>query len=244
MPLVLATDLDGTFLGGSEPQRAALYQWLAPLRTHITLIFVTGRGLNFVRQLARELPESARPDHVIANVGTTAATGPELRPLESVEAWLDANWSTDAPTKIASVLAAHHHLTPQPVVEGRRMSYFFKDRHRAEHAKNDVETAGFDALLSDNVYFDVLPKGVRKGPTLLRTLDALGVDHDDVFVAGDTFNDFSLFETGLRGVAVANSEPALRSAVQNMPHVVQSSEPGAAGILREFSQFFAARRAT
>ncbi|MDP5358700.1 MAG: HAD family hydrolase, partial [Paracoccaceae bacterium] len=38
---VLATDLDGTFLGGSEDQRAGLYNWIAANRTQVGLIFVT-----------------------------------------------------------------------------------------------------------------------------------------------------------------------------------------------------------
>src|SRR5690606_21300920 len=45
-PLVLATDLDGTFLGGDAAHCQALYQWLHDLRTRqpqwLTLIFVTG----------------------------------------------------------------------------------------------------------------------------------------------------------------------------------------------------------
>jgi hydroxymethylpyrimidine pyrophosphatase-like HAD family hydrolase len=89
VPIVLATDLDGTFLGGDTAQRAALYDWLSQRREGITLIYVTGRGLGFIRGLAHELPPAARPDHVIANVGTTAATGRDLKPLEPVERWLE-----------------------------------------------------------------------------------------------------------------------------------------------------------
>ena len=43
---ILATDLDGTFLGGSDTQRAALYDWITAHREAITLIFVSGRGLD------------------------------------------------------------------------------------------------------------------------------------------------------------------------------------------------------
>jgi len=240
--IVLATDLDGTFLGGDPEQRASLYQWLAERREPITVIYVTGRGLGFVRDLARELPPAARPDHVVANVGTTAATGGGLLPLEPVESWLEARWEPEAPARVDAILRAHDHLTPQPVVEGRRVSYYFRDAEKALAAKEDVEAAGFDVLLSDDLYFDVLPRGVRKGPTLLRTLDALSIDREDVLVAGDTLNDLSLFETGLTGVAVANSEPALVDAVRSMPRVQRSAQPGAAGVLEALTRFEARRQ--
>lgn len=237
MPLVLATDLDGTFLGGTAQERASLYAWIAEIRAHITLIYVTGRGLRFVEELAQRLPAAARPDHVVANVGTTAATGRHYEALEPVESWLTAQWHADAPARIDEIIAAHPHLSPQPNVEGRRKSYYVSDLSLAEEAKRDVEQAGFDALISDNVYFDVLPRGVQKGPTLLRVLHALDVSHEDVLVAGDTLNDLSLFETGLRGVAVANSEVGLKRAVQALPNVTLSEGQGTAGILEQLRVF-------
>ena len=38
---ILATDLDGTFLGGSAGERAALYDWIGRRRSEIVLIYVT-----------------------------------------------------------------------------------------------------------------------------------------------------------------------------------------------------------
>src|SRR5690606_39169315 len=106
----------------------------------------------------------------------------DLVPLEPVERWLETRWSGDAEQRIADVLRVHDHLKPQPVVEGRRVSYFFTDPVRALDAKRDVETLGFDVLMSDNQYFDILPPGVRKGPTLLRMLDALSIPREHVLV--------------------------------------------------------------
>lgn len=233
---ILATDLDGTFLGGSPAERAALYGWIAARRDEITLIYVTGRDLGFVRSLRQALP--VEPDHVIGNVGTTVAAGREERPIPQVERWLDGCWGADAPARIEAALAPHRdHLLPQPVVEGRRVSRFFTDATRALDAKADIERLGFDALMSDNRFFDVLPRGVRKGPTLLRTLAALDLDPARVLVAGDTLNDLSLFETGLASVAVANSEPALVCAIAHLGHVRRSRAPGAGGILEVLEPF-------
>ena len=70
-------------------------------------------------------------------------------------------------------------------------------------------------ILSAGVYFDVMPKGIAKGPTLLRFIETLYLDPGNVLVAGDTLNDLSLFETGLDGVAVGNSEPDLVARIRD-----------------------------
>lgn len=49
--LILATDLDGTFLEGSAQDKAAFYQLLAENKDTISVIFVTGRTLNLVKEL-------------------------------------------------------------------------------------------------------------------------------------------------------------------------------------------------
>jgi hypothetical protein len=167
MKTVLATDLDGTFLGGTEDDRAALYEWIARRRGEIVLVFVSGRGFDFMRQLADTLP--VRPDHVIGDVGTRVGIGAQFDPLPDVEAWLDACWPADAGERIARAMQGHPELEPQPGVAGRRRSYFYTRHEAALRAAPELERLGFDTLTSDNRFFDVLPRGVQKGPTLLRT---------------------------------------------------------------------------
>ncbi|OZB45093.1 MAG: alpha,alpha-trehalose-phosphate synthase [Thiomonas sp. 15-66-11] len=232
---ILATDLDGTFLGGSPAQRAALYDWIARHRARIVLIFVSGRGQDFMRQLANELP--VRPDHLIGDVGTSVAVGPAYAPLPAVERWLDARWPADAGAQIDRAMRRHPNLRPQSVVSGRRRSYDYEDPAHALQACGDVQRLGFDTLLSDGRFFDVLPRGVQKGPTLLRTLAALGLPARRTLVAGDTLNDLSMFQTGLAGVAVANREAALDAAIRNNNNVYRSPHPGAAGVLDALRRF-------
>ncbi len=236
MPMtILATDLDGTFLGGSAANRAALYGWIAAHRQHIVLIFVSGRGIDFMRGLARELPIA--PDHVIGDVGTSVASGADFARLRALDDWLDAAWPADAPRRIRSALRGHTDLQQQSITGGRRCSYFYRDEAAARAAASQVQAMGFDPLLSDNRFFDVLPRGVQKGPTLLRLLDTLGLPPHRTLVAGDTLNDLSMFATGLAGVAVANREPALDAALAAHPHVHRSTLPGAAGVLDALQRF-------
>lgn len=234
---ILATDLDGTFLGGSDAQCAALYDWIGAHRDEIVLIYASGRSLTAMRDVLDGLP--LQPDHIIADVGTSVYTGPQFLPLTAVEAWLDASWGTDAKERIHAVLRQHAHLLPQEVIEGRRVSCFYTDEALAHIVRELIMPMGFDVLLSAEKYFDVLPRGVQKGPTLLKTLQALGLAPERTLVAGDTLNDLSLFQTGLAGVAVANREPLLAEALAGMANVHHSAHEGAGGVLDALQRFHA-----
>ena len=60
---VLATDLDGTFLGGSDEDRARFYRWIENNRDRVGLIFVTGRDPGYISFLTkREGGSSADTD--------------------------------------------------------------------------------------------------------------------------------------------------------------------------------------
>jgi hypothetical protein len=59
----------------------------------------------------------------------------------------------------------------------------------------------------------------------------LGLEENDVLVAGDTLNDLSLFEEGFSGVVVGGAEAALSEATRSFEHVHHAEAPGAGGIL-------------
>jgi hydroxymethylpyrimidine pyrophosphatase-like HAD family hydrolase len=100
-----------------------------------------------------------------------------------------------------------------------------------------VAELGHDALISDNRFFDVLPKGVSKGPSLLRLITHLGIDSRRCLVAGDTLNDLSMLELGLPAVAVGNSEPDLVDRVSGLEHVHVADGDGASGIAEAILAF-------
>ena len=99
-----------------------------------------------------------------------------------------------------------------------------------ESAVERVEALGLDALISDNRFFDVLPKGISKGPSLKRLLAYLGLREDRTLVAGDTLNDLSMLALGLPAVAVGGSEPALVAELRGAPHVHLATGIGVSGI--------------
>ncbi|MDP1631131.1 MAG: HAD-IIB family hydrolase [Caulobacter sp.] len=233
--LILATDLDGTFLGGDEEHRAALYHHIST-RDDALLIFVTGRDIDFIADLIRS-PGMPRPHYIVGDIGTSVFHGQTLMPVAELEAPITAAWN-DAGDRVKRLLASEPGLVLQETPFRHRVSYDYDPALLSPRSVAKVEAAGFDCLLSADRFFDVLPRGVSKGPTLLRLVETLGLDSENVLVAGDTMNDLSLFQTGLKGVAVGNSEPRLKAAIRGMKNVYSSSSPGAAGIadaIRHFS---------
>src|SRR3546814_15439591 len=78
--MLLATDLDGTFLGGKSADKLKLYRLIRASKD-IRLAFVTGRGVESVLHLLNDSLIS-HPDFIISDVGATLLNG---RPLEAVE---------------------------------------------------------------------------------------------------------------------------------------------------------------
>ena len=227
--LVLATDLDGTFLGGSAAQRRELYDWINARRDRVRLIFVTGRDLPFIRELVAD-GNVPRPDYVIGDVGTTIAGGPGLEAMPELESQIAQLWN-DAGARVLALLADEPGLRPQQTAFRYRQSYHYEPALLQDATLAKINDAGFDWLLSADTFLDVLPRGVSKGPTLLKLVSHLELSPSQLLTAGDTLNDFSLFETGLAGVVVGNAEAALKARVAAMANVYQSALPGAAGIL-------------
>ncbi len=232
--LVLATDLDGTFLGGSDEDRRKLYGHLTS-RDDAMVIFVTGRDIDFIADLIRQ-PGMPRPRYIIGDIGTSVFDGETLQPVADLEADIITRWG-DSAERVTQLLEGEPGLTLQDTPFRHRVSYDYDPDKLSPRAVARIEACGFDTLLSAGRYFDVLPRGVSKGPTLTRLVEALGLNPEAVLVAGDTMNDFSLFQAGFKGVAVGNSEPRLLQAVNRMRHVYRSPSPGAAGIADAIRKF-------
>ncbi|MEX2521063.1 MAG: HAD-IIB family hydrolase [Paracoccaceae bacterium] len=237
---VLATDLDGTFLGGTPAARRRLYDWIEASRRTIGLIFVTGRDPRFIAELCRA-GEAPWPDYVIGDVGTTVAAIARdaeipVQPLAALEAEISSLWA-DRGEEVRAALDGRPGLSLQKTPFRYRVSYDLDPETFDPAAHETVAALGFDSLVSDNRFFDVLPPGVSKGPTLRRLIAHLGVGAERVLAAGDTLNDLSMLEAGFNAVAVGGSEPGLLVRVAGLEKVHKAKAAGAAGILEAIERF-------
>ncbi|WP_099827484.1 HAD-IIB family hydrolase [Oceaniglobus indicus] len=227
---VLATDLDGTFLGGSDADRKMLYDWIEANRDTVGLIFVTGRDPRFIEGMCEDgLPW---PEYVIGDVGTTIAriTDRKVTPIAALEAEISGRWG-DAGARVREALAQAPGLRPQDTPFRFRQSFHFDPQTYDPTVEKMIHDMGFDTLISDDQYFDVLPRGISKGPSLVLLADHLGLNHDSILAAGDTMNDYSMLAVGLPAVAVGGSEQPLLDRVRDLDHVHKSNAIGAAGIM-------------
>ena len=235
---VLATDLDGTFLGGSDEDRQRLYSWIEANRDTVGLIFVTGRDPEFIGELCRERGVPW-PEYAVGDVGTTIATvssGTGVGPSMHLEEDSAGRWGS-AGDKVKARLEGHPGLTLQPTDFRYRVSYDLDSDAFDQSACTIVEEMGHQWLISDNRFFDVLPDGVSKGPSLRRLVEYLAIERGRVLCAGDTLNDLSMLECGLPAVAVGNSEPSLVESVAHLEHLHMAQAHGAAGILEAIRAF-------
>lgn len=236
--LIFATDLDGTFLGGDDVARGQLYSCLNARRRQVLQVFCTGRSLRSVaRQLEEDWELGLRAPHLmICDVGCTVACGKSLKPLPAAVERIEVIWEGVA-ERLAPILEGRPGITAQPLETTRRLAYFYDPEQFDATLVGAIEAAGADCLLSDNRYLDVLPSGVNKGSTLLDVLGQLGYAHERVVTAGDTLNDYSMFRTGLKGVAVGNAEVALLECLQGHDNVYLAAADGCAGIIEGLCHF-------
>lgn len=231
--MVLATDLDGTFLGGNPVDQKLLYEFIND-NPQVQLIFVSGRGLPSILPLF-QIPLMPKPDYIICDVGATIVKGNSLEPVEPIQSSIEKQWpGTD---KVLRFLSDVKGLVRQEVPQQRRCSYFFNHQTDLQLLKRKVDELNCDLILSAGKFADVLPMGVNKGYSLQLLIQQAEMNKDHVLVAGDTFNDLSLFKTGLKGVVVGNAEPGLADATNGLSKIYHASREGAGGILEAMQHF-------
>lgn len=231
--MLLATDLDGTFLAGHPENRQRLYQLIAA-HPEIKLVFVTGRGLEVVMPLLSD-PSIPQPDYIICDVGGTVVDGHTLQPVQPLQSDIDSRW----PGQHVVIEKIGHFpgLERQEVPQKRRCSYFCEAGAVTREIHDAAAALGCEVLYSAERYLDILPRGVNKGSTLTALVKHLGFDPDAVLVAGDTLNDLSMYEHGFVGVCVGESEPALLEATQDRARVHHARHTGCGGILEAIGHF-------
>lgn len=233
--LLLATDLDGTFLGGKSADKQQLYRVIRE-NPSIRLVFVTGRGLETVIPLLND-PVIPNPDYIICDVGSTIVHGRTLEPIQPIQAEIEGRWPGSL--KVGHRMKDIRGLKRQEVPMSRRSSYYFDSETDLETIQDSATDLGCDVLMSGGIFLDILPPGVNKGFTLQQLIRLLHVPEDQVLVAGDTLNDLSLYETGYKGVVVGDAEPALIEATKGKSLIYHAKRTGCGGILEAFRAFSA-----
>lgn len=81
-------------------------------------------------------------------------------------------------------------------------------------------------------YLEIMDNKVNKGATLLRLLNILGIDSDQVVAFGDDTNDIEMLTSLKWGIAMGNARPPVRDAV--FLHTLTNDEHGVAYFIEKY----------
>jgi len=232
--MLLATDLDGTFLGGDEESKNELYRLMK--QPDIMLVFVTGRGLQSVMSLFEEETLLPNPHYIICDVGATVVHGKNLQPIEPIQSGIESKWPGNE--MVLEKFSGVPGLSLQPVPQNRRCAFFYEEGVTNLDEVVTISTGlGCDVIESAGKYIDVLPAGVNKGTTLMQLMQLINIETERILVAGDTMNDLAMYETGYNAVVVGNAEEKLLHATKAASHVFHAASHGCGGILQALRHF-------
>ncbi len=231
--LLLATDLDGTFLAGKSVFKQQLYRIMRE-RQDVKLVFVTGRGLETVIPLLND-PVIPNPHYIICDVGATVVNGHTLEPIQPLQSAIEERWPGHL--AVFNKMKQVKGLKWQEVPQMRRCSFFYDQDTALDEVKRLSELLNCDMLVSAGKFVDILPRGINKGVTLSGLVQLFGFPPQEILVAGDTLNDLSLYQTGYKGVVVGQAETRLTEATRDMQDVYQAEKAGCGGIIESLGHF-------
>lgn len=234
MPLkrLLATDLDGTFIGDDE---AMLTLWDA-LETHgILVAFSTGRHLRSIEDFYAEKDLTRRADACICMVGT------DIYFRNNGGYQLDHTWHEIIAQDWDKAIVEEILLAiPEARMQDEEWQSLFKSSYyleenveeRLAELHNRLEQAGVRAkvVYSASKFLDLLPVHSGKGEAVRFVAEHYGMAPENVITSGDTGNDLDMMRSELRfrSIAVGNATEELKSF--RAPHVYHAHASYAAGI--------------
>lgn len=229
--MILATDLDGTFLAPSgDATSHDLYKIIKDYRDSIVLIFATGRGFESILPLLED-PTLPTPDYIIADIGATILKRIHKTyvPIMPLQGDIAKKWQSRE--TILEKLSSIEGIYMQEVPQERRCSFYYENADVLPRAREVAQELGLSVIASAEKYLDFLPDGVSKGTSLKHLLQSEDLPEEAVLVAGDTLNDLSLMQMGYRGCVVGNGEPTLKEIVASEDKVYLAKDEGPLGIV-------------
>ncbi|SEJ86812.1 sucrose-phosphate synthase [Bhargavaea ginsengi] len=230
---LLATDLDGTFVGDAAGLRELLEHYDS-LPERVALAYVTGRHRASAMGLIGEegLPV---PDILITDVGTSVFAGPDLSEDPEWKRRMMENWEPEAVRRAAEEI---HGLRQQDLPDTRRVSFFSEGGRPAEKLGMALAERGIPHtfIFSSGRDVDILPEGGGKGEALRHVIGKFADEDARILVAGDSGNDLDMLMLGYPAVMVSNAQPELLEAKGN-DALFRATRPCAGGILEAWMHF-------
>jgi len=236
---MLATDLDGTFIGDDA---AMMDLWAELSGAGIQVVFSTGRHLPSIQEFYARHGIERRAAACICMVGSEIWTrdGSDYTRDESWSHHISAGWDRDA---VAAILKQIPAAAPQAEEwqSDFKASYFLEEPASAhlQTIADELNDRGLNAKIvySAGRFLDLLPQRSGKGGAVSWVARSQGIAAGDVITAGDTGNDLDMMrpELGFRSIAVGNAADELRTAVE--PNIYHAEANFAAGIREGLARY-------
>lgn len=212
---LLATDLDGTFIGDDGAMHAL---WDALIETGVRIAFSTGRHLQSIESFYAEQGTQRRADACICMVGTDIwrrrSTGYALD-----TAWHDViaeEWDRAAIERVVGAVPVARPQADEWQSPFKCSYYLEEDADRwLREIRRQLDAAGVQAkvVYSAGRFLDLLPLRSGKGEAVRYLAAEMDIPASHVVTCGDTGNDLDMMrpELGFRCIAVGNASEELRS---------------------------------
>lgn len=234
-PFMLATDLDGTFVG-QEENLGALLAHFDRLPHDVSLVYITGRHLSSAKSLiySEKLPI---PDLLVTDVGTAIYHHANVEDSQWAER-MSENWRPD---EIISIAEDFPLLNRQALPDNRRISFTVPKGNSSlvEEFQNALERQGITHtfIFSSDRDIDVLPAAAGKGKALEYIFSNYTAKNVQALIAGDSGNDMDMLSLGYPSVIVGNAQPEL-IAMEDHPNLYRAVAHCAGGILEAWLHFY------
>lgn len=238
---LLATDLDGTFVGDEEAL-GRLLQFFDGSPDEVALVYVTGRHLYSARSLMAE-EELPLPDLLITDVGTSIYHSEELTEDLDWKECMQRDWQ---PGKIVEIAANFPMLRRQELPGDRRVSFTVDENLAAVDEFKEAlreQAIAHSFIFSSNRDIDVLPWGAGKGNAIEYALKQYAMRGVQLLIAGDSGNDRDMLSLGHPSVIVGNAQPELLE-MEPCKTLFIANENCAGGIHEAWLHFYGEGRAS
>ncbi len=233
----LFTDLDKSLVGDPESLRR-FAEVIARNRTQVIFGIATGRRLDSALKLI-SMEGVPTPDVLISSLGTRIHYG---RALVEDERWIDHIDRDWTPARTRRVIARLPGITPQPKIEQSRFKISYNyDAGEAPSVDEIVallrkEEITANVIHSFGQFIDIVPSRASKGQALRYVAHRIGVDLENILVAGGSGADDDMMRGNTLAVVVANRHEEELSDLQDLTRIYFAEQPYAAGILEAAGQ--------
>ena len=234
---LLVCDIDNTLLGDRAALREFL-SWQQDHRQNVVLGIATGRSFHSAQAIlaAENVPT---PDVIISSVGSCVHWyDRDMRRFVEDAAWSNSllrNWDPDALANLAVALG----LEPQGFLEQKPgKASFFVGKADVNTLAEDLRRNGFagETVISHGRYVDLLARGSGKGAAVEYVAQILGLEPNQVVVAGDSGNDIAMLRACRHPIIVGNASDGIRDHPA-LAHAYTARATHAAGILEGVQHF-------